>query len=270
VRRIFPLIFITLLLTVGGIPQVDVRIPPRRERIEAQKLAANFFNAYRKTQDIGPLFNRFFVHDFKNRLKNCRTADYCGGTNRDFWDEDEDLVKLSGSADDHFRKYRNTINYLALASYCYAHLAEMRGKDPSEFEEGGKILEEMLRDELKGNSDTLKLHYDFWSGGVVKTDSLAEFDQLQLKFETLIAALRAVQKRLEGELIRKKPIARTKFLPADFRVYRERNTDAFFGYSKETQVYEVWPEDVGIPPFKLDMVREKGSLRIIAVYPPMD
>ncbi len=262
-------ILIVLILTNVGFPQKDERIPPKPEELEAQTLAAEFFNAYRRTQDIGSLVEQFFIKDFETRLKNCRTSGGCGGFGRDFWGEDEELSSLSASADDHLKRYVTAVNYLFLYSQCYAHLARIASKPTAEYEQGEKILDKLLRGELKENSAVLKLGFFGQHEDRPVVKSLAEFHELQSRLETLVGSLRVVERNLQAELLQKFPKTILDARPKDFRVYKEPNREGFFGYAETTQMYDVWPETDGFF-LKIDMIREKGTLRIVAVYPPMD
>jgi hypothetical protein len=57
-------------------------------------------------------------------------------------------------------------------------------------------------------------------------------------------------------------------LSKDSDIYAEKSIAGFFNYPNGTRMIEVW--DIENLPFKIDLIRERGKLKIIAVYPPID
>lgn len=272
-KRIALPICLFLLLLQSGFAQVQVdeRIPPKGEIREAQNLAARFFNSYQNTQDISPLIKEFFIRDFSTRLKFCRTSGECGGFGRDFWGKDEELTKVHGTERDYLRGYINSINYFYLYSRSIVFLASLAGKQLSESEEDSEnIVEQKLREELKGNPEALKLNF-FGNPdeSLPKLMSLGEFHARQIKYEQLVVALRTIERKLRTELVRKRPKTILRVRPSEFRVYKEPNKGRFFKYSTEIQVYDVSSAKDNIL-FKIDIIRDGRKLKIVAVYPPMD
>lgn len=269
-KRVLILILVVLFQATTGFTQVDERIPPKAEELEAQTFAAEFFNRYQNTQDIAPVIGQFFIKDFSTRLRACKVTGGCRGFARDFWGKDEELVQLKGTEEDHLRRYANSINYLFLYFRTLGYLADLAGKDVAEFEDGGKRIQQELSVELKAYPDVLKL--DFFSSldePSPQLKSLLDFRELETNREILNAKLRGVERKFREDLLRRHPKTDLVYTATQFRVFKERNSERFFGYPVEVQIYDVWTRGSGTV-LKIDMIREGGKLKIVAVYPPID
>lgn len=267
-KRSILVLCLSALLAVGVLAQVDERIPPPAEKLEAQKLAAKFFNEYRKRRDVLPLIPKFFIEDFGDRLMFCRTTGDCGGTNRDFWQKDEALTALGGTRTDHMRSYVLFVNYFHFAQEAFEHLAIRAGRKPSEYEQGEEEFEKMLRKYLANRPDLWK-HWETFIGDErrITFRTLEEYRQHQNDFGLVVKAIGRLEGELRVERVRKHPRPIRAFRPEDFRVYKEPNRGKFFRFPSSTRIYQVWPDDLN---FIVDMTRENGKLKIIAIYPPID
>ncbi len=123
---------------------------------------------------------------------------------------------------------------------------------------------------IKDRPEILK--WDFFESPDLPAYEPRSTDQLrrQLKdFEKLIAALRIVESDAEAALKKANPKGDLLFTPTDFRVSVEENRSRFFDYPVGTKMFEVWPDKMEVP-FKMDLIKEDGKFRIVAVYPPID
>jgi hypothetical protein len=257
-------------MTAGVLAQVDERIPPSAEKLEAQRLAAKLFNDYRKSRDLSPLIPKFFINDFVVRLTSCRTTGDCGGTNRDFWEKDEGLTALGGTPADHMRSYVLFINFFHFSHEALDHMASRAGRKLSEYEQGEEEVKKMLQSHLIDRPDLRKT----WETIIgdeppIKFTTLKEYRQHQNDLGLIVKALDRLEAKLRAERIRKHPRSIPPFRPQDFTVYRELNRGKFFGFESSKWMYQVWSHGLDVP-FIVDMIREKGKFKIVAVYPPID
>ncbi|MEQ1604305.1 MAG: hypothetical protein ABL999_05495 [Pyrinomonadaceae bacterium] len=242
------------------------------EERDAKTLAVAFFSRYRATRDITPLFREFFVSDFSRRLEFCRSTSHCEGFARDFWKDNEDLPQVKPTRSDYIRHYAAVINITFLAFDSMNHLAKQAGRKPEDYwETADKIINERLALISKRNSS--RIFKEFVEDGSDNAlDGLKSLRALRKRirdFEELAADLRLVERAARIDLKRAGKIL-GPLRPEDFWANDEVNTGRFFDYSMGTKLIGVWPEDVPEIPFKMDLIAEKGHLRIVAVYPPMD
>ncbi len=269
-NSLFLALCFSTFLAAGALAQVDERTPPPAEKLEAQKLAAKFFNEYRKSRDVSPLIPKFFIKDFGDRLMFCRTTGDCGGSNRDFWGKDEALTALGGTPGDHMRSYLLFINFAHFSGEAFEHLAIRAGKKPSEYEQGEEEFEKMLQTYLIDRPDLWKTWQAFiFDERPITFATLQEYRQHHNDFGLVVKALDQLEAKLRAERIRKQPRSIRAFRPEDFKVDKELNRGKFFGFANSTWIYQIWPKDFEVP-FVVDMIREKGKLKIVAIYPPID
>ncbi len=268
-KKALIILALSILLAPHHWAQVDERIPPPAEKLEAQQLAAKFFNSFLKTRDISPLIKKLFITEFSSRLKYCRTTGECRGFGRDFWETDEELLSLKGTEKDYLRSYINTLNYLFLYFQALDHLAALAGQKPEDYAEaGGKRIELMLHKVLKKHPAVLKL--GFFSNpdaSMPHAKTLAKFRQRQVNYEVLNSTLRDIVIKLQSQRLQKRATLPLTFKNDDFRVYKEPNRDGFFHYPLTEPIYDVWGDR---PMFRIEMIRESKKIRIVAVYIPMD
>jgi hypothetical protein len=263
-----------LLLWLAGFsfaqaPKPDLTADEERD---AKTLAVAFFSRYRITRDITPLFNEFFVSDFARRLEFCRTTSQCGGFGRDFWKDNEDLVLLKPTRTDYLRHYAAVINILYLAFDSTNHLAKKVGQKPEDYADTAeKIINARLALLSKKNSRGVfkELFEDGGDNALGGLKSLRALRKRIRDFEELAADLRIIEREARNELTRVPKTYFAPLRPEDFRASDEVNTRRFFDYPVGTKLIDVWDEDVGIP-FKIDLIAEKGRMKIVAIYPPMD
>ncbi len=89
-------------------------------------------------------------------------------------------------------------------------------------------------------------------------------------FEKLNQALRTVASSLRKERKRHTSETDLAMSPGSFRIDLEENSGRFFNYPAGTKMIEVWPDEIAALPFKMDLIRVGGKLKIVAIYPPMD
>jgi hypothetical protein len=274
-RLVFGWLLIFLLTAVTVLSQVDERIPPEPEKKEAQRLASAAMNDLLESRDLRPLINKYFIDDFSKRLQFCGETGKCGGFAKDFWQKNDELVSLKGTRADYQRTYINAINSWFLYLQAQVDLAHLRNKKILELNEvEEKEVVQQLRSriikKLGKNSGLLKLSwFENPDAPPPKVKSLKEYRALEAKYEELNSALRLVEKTLRKQLAHSDPHSVRLLTPNDFRIYKEPVERTFFNFSPEIQIYQAWSDlDSGM--FVIDMIREKGKLKIVAFYPPID
>ena len=254
-------IFLTLAIGQNG----PAKPSPAEER-EANALAARFFNRLRETKDVTPLIRQYFVSDFPRRLLFCRTTRECEGFARDFWKGPEDQENsIKAAPNDYLRQYAASINYFYLYMQAQAY-ARVRPKSTNGSTVSSK-LKKMLRHEPR------VLRWDFFANPdapLVKPVSIKQFRQHLAEFEKLNAALRVIESEAQAVLRKHHPKTRSSVFPNDFKAMVEENNGRFFNYPVGTKMIDVWPNENLPLPFKMDLIKEKGQLKIIATYPPVD
>ena len=242
----------------------------REDEKDAIALALSFFDRYQQTQDITPLIKEFFVTDFGKRLIFCRTTSECGGFGRVFWQPPEHPLPFTPAENDYVREYAAFINYFYLSYQAGANLAATaRPKSSEPQADGDNTVSVELRALLEDNPRFLR--YDLFAHvgePLPKAASIAQYRQNQKNFEQLIAALRIVESRSRVGLPKgsRKELSSKNFLV----VFADNDHSRFFNYPSNTQMLEVvWPGPERLP-WIMDLIREGGKLKIVAVYPGMD
>ncbi len=261
---------LVMVCASNALAQTDERTPPPKEDAEVKVLVAAFYNDLLKTKTLGPLIGKYFVSDVSTRLKYCGNTGNCGGFARDFWQENEELTSLGGSKADFRMQYIVNFDLLFLYSIAYYHLSEgvpeNTSKNPlSHSPEGvASAIRKKLEAELVNNPAVLRLD-PFANSDLPAAKTIADYRKRLRDQETFCDALR----RLVTKLIRNSERRSNAVGPSDFRVYKEPSAEEFFRYPKGTWMYSVWGENELIL-FVTDVVREKGQLKIVAAYPPID
>ena len=98
---------------------------------------------------------------------------------------------------------------------------------------------------------------------------MKEFHQYLTNAEKYLTALRIVESNLQKEFKTRQPTINLSVSPIDFRIDDEENDSQFFKYPIGTKMIDVWAESNSIP-FKMDLIKEDGKLKIVAIYPPID
>ncbi|MBK7392977.1 MAG: hypothetical protein IPI64_06680 [Chloracidobacterium sp.] len=272
-KRIILILISVFYLHFSAFAQVDERTPPPAEENEAQILAAAFVNQYLTTRRIEPLIDQFFIKDFSKRVRYCGISS-CGGSDRDFWNNDGPFILFEGDDIDYRRVYSTSIDSMFLSFLSINHLALIEKKTLEEYGKAGqKELFEALRQELKNDTKLLSLYpfgpsYDSNSPPKVGT-SVRLIEERLSKYEKINAALRKLENKYRSELKQKRPNVQFNVAPKEFRINKEVENTQFFNYPKGTKMFSAWPENDDVF-FIIDMIREKGKLKIVAVYPPID
>lgn len=261
------------LLTNSVFGQPDPPKPTVGDEREAKVLAAKFFSRFQETQDLSPLLDEFFIKDFSTRLKFCGNTDECGGFAKDFWGKNEELSTLKSEERDFQRLFVNTINNLYLTFRSLNYMANSKNK---EFPDLGSDEEKELVDKVKAvlKDDAHLIHLGFFSQNSdtpppVAT-TLIQFRRRMADFEKLNQALRTVASGLREDRKRLTSETDLAMAPRSFEIDLEENTGRFFNYPVGTRMIEVWPDEIAALPFKMDLIRVGGKLKIVAIYPPMD
>lgn len=235
---------------------------------EAKAVAEAFFQKYLETTDLTPLLREFFVTDFPTRLKFCGTSDEddCGGFGKDFWEKNEELTKLNGEEADFKRVYVNKVNYLFLYTRSVSNL-QIATNGKTEHESmvlAEKLITRRLGELLKEYPKALQYHL-FANPDSVSPEyrTLDQYTNGMLDFERLNQALRTIENETRPK---NKSVNRT----ISFRIDYKDNIRRFFKYPSGTRIIEAWPDEFQWFPFKIDMIRNKGKLQIVAIYPPID
>ncbi|GEM_PF-4137482 len=256
------------------------RKPVFKEEGEAKTLAITFLKRYEETQDIAPLIKEFFIVDFAARLKVCYSTEKCEGFAKDFWKFEEGFFPRQAAKKDLVRYYTNIINAMFLHFQTLKHLNPKGSDDDAETAQ--KIILKEFRIMLRDDAKLIKFAHDYLGidleKGVVceegalsfsyKFKSLRQFRYFLSNMEKLISVFREIEHRFRASRQDKNLNANMVLSPDDFRVDVESNVGKFFNYPIGTRILEVWAfENM---PFKIDLIREKGMLKIVAVYPPID
>ncbi len=242
-----------------------------KEELEVKSFAATFYNRLHDSRDVSPLIKEFFVSDFAQRLAFCRTSQECGGFARDFWQGDESYVKLGLQPQDWVRQYASAINYFSIYSQSQKSLTQVAGKKLVDYEdESKKLIDVRLAVLLKNDPKALELDFFGNPDRVVPEERSAQSIRKETaSFERLVDAVRIVEAEAKAELRRSKPNHDFLIKPDMFWARAEPTTTKFFNYPLGTRMIEVWPEGEDIP-FKMDLIKQNGKLRIVAIYPPID
>ncbi|MEJ7624714.1 MAG: hypothetical protein WKF34_12040 [Pyrinomonadaceae bacterium] len=240
------------------------------EEIRAAKtLAANVSNRYRESKQLKDLVAEFFVSDFRRRLRFCWTSYHCKGFGRDFWKKSEQLAALNPDQNDYFRHYVAMMDVIFLSQMLVDRLGNTAERESGTYwENAQKVLTARLTRILKKDSRNIfRILEESGDQGLEGLKSIRSFRKRIGELEKLAEGLRAVEKETSVAPFIKGSVA--SFLPKEFRVSDEVNTDRFFDYPVGTKLIQVWPEELTVP-FILDLVAQRGHLTIVAIYPAMD
>jgi hypothetical protein len=259
---------VLILISTSFFGQTERPKPNELDVKDAKNLAVSFFHRYQQTQDITPLIKEFFVADFGKRLVFCRTTRECEGFARDMWKGPEQPLPFTPTENDYVREYAAQTNYLYLGSSAGANFATDFTSRSSASQHGADPLSAELKALLKDRPEILK--YDFFANPdepYTEPATIAEFRKRQGEFEQLVAAYRIVESRSRAFLSKD---ARKELSGKDLRVsFADNDQGQFFKYPTHTQMLEVWPETKDIL-LIMDLIREGGKLKIVAVYMPID
>ncbi len=269
-KRFFGVSFGLLVFLTSVIGQnVPAKLSPSDEK-EANALAAEFFNRFSETLDVTPLIKVNFVSDFDRRLSFCRTTRECEGFGRDFWKgPEQDERSINPTADDYLRQYASAINYFYLYSQIGTYLAGGRKSIDDDIDV--KAISSKLKDRLKDQPNVLR--WDFFGNfdeASLEPKSISEFREQIAEFEKLVEELRIIAWEERAAQRKTDPKAKFSLVQNDFHAQVEENRGLFFDYPVGTKMIEVWPNEGVLLFFKMDLIKEKGRLKIVAIYPPMD
>ncbi len=271
-KSILIVLFTVAYLNIAS-AQITYPTPTAEETKEAQELAARFYNRYNETQDIEPLIKEFFIENFSARLKFCRTTDKCGGFARDFWGKDEELIKLKAVIKDFRRSYSFSINYFYLFFRIVNHINIIQPNNSDKLEQ---LAADKIKNELKGKPELLKYAYFLSADEEIetskKTKTLAGFRKQMIKAEKLNAELRKFESKLRTEAETKVSVSTIELTDTDFSIGIIENSGLFFNYPAGTKMIDAWTKsdkDYFLP-FKMDLIKENGKLKVVAIYPPID
>lgn len=274
-RRLFIITYFLFFLSVCTNGQTTPSdLSPEEERA-AKDLAVSFFNRFQETQDITPLIKEFFIKDFARRLKFCNTTGECGGRFRDFWGKQEELTALKATSRDFQRWYLLLMNnlFLYFRSIQYLNDNYPQKMTDSSYKIATKTIDNELICLLGVNHKLLKYNFFSESGADVEDDfkpkTLNEFRQLLNNYETFLAALKTVESKLRTAFRKKKPDVEISFSPTEFPVHVEENYNRFFDYPIGTKMLEIWCDNDSLL-FVMNLIKENGKLKVVAIYLPID
>jgi hypothetical protein len=283
-KRIFSIVLLTIYFIIAVSAQKTYPTPTAEETKEAKELAVKFYNRLTETQDVKPLIKEFFISDFNRRLNVCFKADSCGGHNRDFWKEFDGSFTRVKAKVDFQRGYIAGMNLLYLYFRVYAYLYPDIGDVTKDIPENvvSEIVKLELSKLLNNEPQLLKSALDIFQPKKLKSGKSSDFEMPKFrtkrefflyiqKIEKMVATLRLVEAKWRTKRQTSEQKLNFDFSPEDFWVDIEESSN-FFNYPDKRMV-EVW--DDHLPPhktllFKMDLVKENGKLRIVAIYPPID
>jgi hypothetical protein len=264
----------------------DNRKPTPEEDREARRMVVAFSKRYKETQDIKPLVREFFIKDFSTRLKVCYSTDKCRGFGKDFFQFGEKSVARKTTKLDLLRFYGGLMNLYFLH---YFQIPKHLNPDSIESLEeiGLKMILRELASLIKDDTELLKFASDYFGIDIVtgverdeslnnpfKFKSVNQLRSFLRNLEKLDDAFRKLERKFRSNRQKEKLKTISVLQPKDLRIYAEPIGKEFFNFPIGTRIIEVWSAfdmaKSSFFPFKFDLLREKGKLRIIAVYPPMD
>lgn len=251
------------------------------EERAAVKLTKAFLKRFQEAQDIAPLIQEFFIEDFSTRLQVCYTSDNCQGFAKDFWKfgEEENEIDKKTIGEDFVRHYTLAVNVFSQYLFIDALGSEIKQTDKGS-EKFDEIKEELKPEFISLLLDAPELRSfireflgdDFApkSDGEASGDkfSFSDIEQAR-KYLTDAEKLYSILCKFTAKL---KVLYETQTKHKSDALFQEIGKptidfldDNFFDYPVGTRIIEIYAF-----PFKIDMIKEKRKLKIIAVYPPMD
>lgn len=250
----------------------DVELSVKEEK-EAKTLAVSFYTRFQQTQDVTPLIKEYFIKDFASRLKYCYITGECGGFARDFWGKaDDKLLALNPAEEDFQRVYSNSINNFFLLFQLVSDSDEKQTLKDSDLQTSGENLKKEIAEVTKDNPTLMQFmlfpdQSDYKNSFEYKT--LKDYRQYLDDYEKYISVLRTLRTKNLRKNGTQKLFFSSRILPKQFEISVEKSTSRFFNYDGETKMLRVWNKDISLP-FVMDLIREDGKLKIIAIYVPMD
>jgi hypothetical protein len=261
----------------------DERLTPDEER-ETRELAARFVKRWEETEDLSPLINEFFVHDFAERLHYEPEALY-------FVEFKEDEKSIFESSADLRRHYVAMMDFLRLLIRLHEIHAPILNSEEGQDEPDLKyllppgiwdvfrsnptmraIMSEELGEQAEGHTEgSNQGTEDRANPRAIK--NLEELRSLTATLEQAVTILRAHVKTLPSTLSMSETIINQR---SDTQSSGSENNDPlklrvhhldedFYGYPKGTRVI-----CFNIMPFHIDLVRANDRLRVLALFMQTD
>ncbi|MBX7174735.1 MAG: hypothetical protein K1X72_27415 [Pyrinomonadaceae bacterium] len=238
------------------------------EILEAQQLAARFYNRLAQTQDVAPLVKEFFIKNFATKYKQGITNEGEFKNHKNI--RKNDVILYYTTITNYFYLYFSSINYLKMAN---PKLNE---------EEAEKIVDAKIESYLT-NKIELKLflskipdlpinYSDFDPRRIISEDwkSLADFRVSFAKINELISVLRKVETEFRNQVKQNFPKQRFYYSPNNFGVSMFYENMEELNFPKKTKFLDVWIKNTGdtyIPSYMI-LVKIKRELKIFAITPP--
>lgn len=225
----------------------------KAEILEAQQLAARFYNRLAQTQDVEPLIKEFFIKDFVKKF-------------RDIDDVSEKTLR-NKSSKDILQCYANLINYFFLYLRSYKHLESQFGENSEK--KADLLINDELQKFLGTNSDLLKFrNFNFEPIlSIIEIVNLKKFHRELFKVEKFNQALKKIELKFRNESVKANPKSKLSYALDDFEVSIDVGDNQSFHFHKETRFYNIY-ESKTYMTFLL--VKQNGRMKIVMFLPNLD
>lgn len=265
------------------VKESDEKITPDEER-EARELAARFVKRWEETEDLSPLINEFFVHDFADRLHHEPQHLYFGEIKKD----EKSILESSADLHRHYVAMTNFLRLLIrLQEISAPVLKAEEGQSEMELKHllppgiwdifrSNPTMKAVMSEELEEKTEAQTEVSD--DGTEDRADprfikNLEELRQLTATMEQAVALLRAHLKTLPNTIrISETVDDRQDNTPSNtsenndsLRPRTHLLNDDFYGYPKGTRLI-----CVNIMQFHIDMVRVNDRLKVLSLYMQTD
>lgn len=230
------------------------------EKRQAQRLAARFYNRLAQTQDITPLMREFFIKDFGSWYKKILTEDSDPEIPKTATEKETE--RYYATVNNYFYLYFNSVNFVQIMN------PELNPKGIIDIKGASEVVNDEIEKQLKNaglqydtnNFDPRSFSFGFSKAG----DSFGKVLEKANKFNSI---LRIVEAKFRLETKKKLPKIRLYFLPKDFEVETEYED---FKFPKRTKLIMVWNKNLDSTyiPCVMTLIREKGKLKVLIIFPP--
>lgn len=228
----------------------------KAEILQAQQLAARFYNRLAQTQDVEPLIKEFFIRDFGRWYKSVLGSD------------ESEFKKLS--VKDVRRFYTTWINYFYLHYVSVNHLKAIK-KNYSD-NDAEKEINNSLKVLLKSYPKLLIYAEDApvpEKLDLGESKKLMEFRQKLSNVEQVVSKLKIIERKYRNKARKVAPQSVKKFEPKDFEVSLD-GTYSQLKSSEKPKSYLAYSERFGntFAPSFMYLVKESKRLEVIVITPP--
>lgn len=249
------LLFVNIVFAQDTEPKLT-----KAEILEAQLLAAKFYNRLAQTQDVAPLIREFFIRDFGRWYKNVLTQD-----------SDPEIPKTATEKEveqyyvtfiNYFYLYFNSVNFVQIMN------PKLNPKGIIDIVGAREIVNKEIEKQLKKTGlqyDTNNFDPRSYSFGFSKTGN--SFEKVIEKTNQFISILKKVEAKFRLETKKKLPKTRLYFLPKDFEAQADYGE---FMFPKRTKLIMVWNKNLDSThiPCVITVIKIKGKLKVLITTPP--